>query len=95
MGDYYIWRDRMSEQINVSALKQTSASKIQIEVMEIAPQTMKKNNTSQLGADADGSDLSNEQLLIYFYQLFYQGVSGNKLLTLTPGNNIFIVFTCC
>ena len=60
MGDYYIRRHRMSEHIKVSALKQTRASKIQIEVKEIAPQTLSKNITSQLGSDADGSDFSNE-----------------------------------
>ena len=60
MGDYYIRRHSMSEQINVSALKQTRASKIQIEVKEIAPQAINKNTTSQLGTDADQSDLSNE-----------------------------------
>ena len=60
MGDYYIQRHSMSEHIKVSFLKQTRASKIQIEVKEIAPQTLSKNTTSQLGADADGSDLSNE-----------------------------------
>lgn len=50
----------MSEQTNVSALKQTRASKIQIEVKELAPQMLSKNTTSQLGADADGSDFTNE-----------------------------------
>ncbi len=60
MGDYYIRRHSMSEQINVSALKQTRASKIQIEVKEIAPQRIHKNTTSQLGADADGSDSNDE-----------------------------------
>lgn len=50
----------MSEQIIVSTPKQTRASKIQIEVKNIAPQTMSKKTTSGLGVDADGSDLSNE-----------------------------------
>ncbi len=60
MGDYYIRRHSMSEQSNVSTLKQTRASKIQIEVKEITPQTLSKNTTSQLSVDADGSDFSNE-----------------------------------
>ena len=49
----------MSEQSKVSAPKPIRASKIQIEVKEIAPQT-RINTTSELGADADGDDLSNE-----------------------------------
>lgn len=60
MGDYYIWRHTMSEQIKASAFKPARASKIQIEVKEVAPQTAIKNATSHLGADADGGDLSNE-----------------------------------
>ena len=60
MGDYCIRRYSMSEQINVSALKPTRASKIQIEVKEIARQRIHKNTTSHLGADADGSDSNDE-----------------------------------
>ena len=50
----------MSEQFKSEALKQSRVSKIQVEVKEITPQTRKKNATSQLNVDADGSDLSNE-----------------------------------
>lgn len=46
----------MSEPIKFSSLKPTRASKIQIEVKEIAPQGMRKKTTSQLSADPDGSD---------------------------------------
>jgi hypothetical protein len=49
----------MSEQFKASALNQSRASKIQIEVKEIAKPT-KKNTTSTYSADADGSDVSNE-----------------------------------
>ena len=60
MGDYCIGRHSMSEQINVSALKPTRTSKIQIEVKEVAPPRIHKNTTSQLGADADGSDSNDD-----------------------------------
>ncbi len=59
MGDYYLWRQCMSKQFKASALK-SRASKIQIEVKDIAPQTASKSPTSVLGVDADGSDVSNE-----------------------------------
>jgi hypothetical protein len=49
----------MSKQFKASALK-SRASKIQIEVKDIAPQTASKSPTSVLGVDADGSDVSNE-----------------------------------
>jgi hypothetical protein len=49
----------MSEQIKASELKQFRASKIQLEVKDVAPQTT-KNTMLQLSADADGGDISNE-----------------------------------
>ncbi len=51
----------MSEQFNVSGLTQSRASKIQIEVKEIAQPTV-KNITSQVSTDGgdDGSDLSSD-----------------------------------
>lgn len=39
---------------------QSSGSKIQIEVKEIAQPTTTKNTASQLSADGDGGDLSDE-----------------------------------
>ncbi|MBD0344849.1 MAG: hypothetical protein ICV63_08480 [Coleofasciculus sp. Co-bin14] len=50
----------MSEQIKTSALEKSPASKIQIEVKEIAPQTTRKNTKSLLNVDADGDDIRNE-----------------------------------
>jgi hypothetical protein len=50
----------MSDQIKASELKQSRASKIQIEVKNVAPQTTSKNSMLQLSADADGGDISNE-----------------------------------
>jgi len=50
----------MSKQINGSALKLSRASKIQVEVKEIAKHTTAKNSSSMLNVDADGSDVSNE-----------------------------------
>lgn len=50
----------MSEQIKASDLKQSRASKIQIDVKEIVPQATTKNTMLQLSADADGGDVSNE-----------------------------------
>jgi hypothetical protein len=51
----------MSEPFKTLNLKQSRASKIQIEVKEIVPQTTtRKNTTSQLNVDSDGGDLSNE-----------------------------------
>lgn len=49
----------MSEQIKATELKQSRASKIQIEVKNIAQPTT-KNTILQLSADADGGDISNE-----------------------------------
>lgn len=48
----------MSEQIKATELKQSRASKIQIEVKNVAQPI--KNTTLQLSADADGGDISNE-----------------------------------
>lgn len=59
MGDSIIWRQFMSEQIKATELKQFRASKIQIEVKDVVPQTT-KNTMLQLSADADGGDISNE-----------------------------------
>jgi hypothetical protein len=50
----------MSEQIKASELKPSRASKIQVEVKDIAPQTTTKSTMLQLSADADGGDISNE-----------------------------------
>ncbi|HEY9633345.1 MAG TPA: hypothetical protein V6D14_08060 [Coleofasciculaceae cyanobacterium] len=50
----------MSDRVQASDLKQSRASKIQIEVKEIAPQTTSKNTKSLLNADADGDDIRNE-----------------------------------
>ncbi len=50
----------MSKQINGSALKLSRASKIQVEVKEIAKHVTTKNSSSMLNVDADGSDVSNE-----------------------------------
>jgi hypothetical protein len=50
----------MSKQINGSALKQSRASKIQVEVKEIAKHGTPKNISAHLNVDADGSDVSNE-----------------------------------
>jgi hypothetical protein len=50
----------MSEPFKTPNLKQSRASKIQVEVKEIVPQTTRKNTTSQLNVDSDGGDLSNE-----------------------------------
>jgi hypothetical protein len=50
----------MSQQINATALTQSRASKIQVEVKEIAKQVTAKNISSHLNVDADGSDVSNE-----------------------------------
>lgn len=58
MGDSIIWRQFMSEQIKATELKQSRASKIQIEVKNVAQPI--KNTTLQLSADADGGDISNE-----------------------------------
>ncbi len=60
MGEYSIRRQSMSEQIKTSALEKSPASKIQIEVKEIAPQTTRKNTKSLLNVDADGDDIRNE-----------------------------------
>ena len=50
----------MSKQINGSALKLSRASKIQVEVKEIADRVAAKNTSSHLNVDADGSDVTNE-----------------------------------
>lgn len=50
----------MSKQINKTALTQTRASKIQVEVKEIAKLVTAKNISSHLNVDADGDDVSNE-----------------------------------
>ncbi len=50
----------MSQQINATTLTQARASKIQVEVKEIAKQVTTKNISSHLNVDADGSDVSNE-----------------------------------
>jgi hypothetical protein len=49
----------MSTKIDGSALKLSRASKIQVEVKEIAKHTTAKNISAHLNADADGSDVSN------------------------------------
>jgi hypothetical protein len=46
----------MSQQFKASDLKQARASKIQIEVKEIAQPATAKNTSSQFSADADGDD---------------------------------------
>ena len=50
----------MSKQINATTLTQARASKIQVEVKEIAKQVTTKNISAHLNVDADGSDVSNE-----------------------------------
>ncbi|MEG4571591.1 hypothetical protein QUA56_02510 [Microcoleus sp. N3A4] len=50
----------MSKQIDGSTFKQSRASKIQVEVKEIAKQVTAKNLSSHLNVDSDGSDVSNE-----------------------------------
>lgn len=50
----------MSNQIKAYETKQLRASKIQIEVKDVAPQITSKSNMLQLSADADGGDISNE-----------------------------------
>ncbi|TAG66139.1 MAG: hypothetical protein EAZ19_17920 [Oscillatoriales cyanobacterium] len=50
----------MSKAINGSALKLSRASKIQVEVKEIAKHATAKNISSALNVDADGSDVTNE-----------------------------------
>lgn len=50
----------MSTQINETTFKQSRASKIQVEVKEIAKQVTAKNISSHLNVDADGSDVSNQ-----------------------------------
>jgi hypothetical protein len=50
----------MSKQINATTLTQSRASKIQVEVKEIANRPTAKNLSSHLNVDADGSDVSNE-----------------------------------
>ncbi len=49
----------MSKQLYSSVAKQSRASKIQIEVREIA-QPISQNVKSELSADADGGDVSHE-----------------------------------
>lgn len=50
----------MSQQINGSALKLSRASKIQVEVKEIAKHSTAKNISARLNVDSDGSDVSHE-----------------------------------
>ncbi|MCU0541746.1 MAG: hypothetical protein MUE44_06090 [Oscillatoriaceae cyanobacterium Prado104] len=50
----------MSQQINGSALKLARASKIQVEVKEIAKHATAKNISASLNVDSDGSDVSHE-----------------------------------
>ncbi len=50
----------MSEPIKATELKQSRASKIQIEVRDITRQTGREKVVSRLNADADGDDSRNE-----------------------------------